>query len=462
MQAVTVLHHVFYLTAAGALFAAGSIPALTATPVERVAINDNTHAAGTADEDVVTVRLRAAVGMWRPEGDGGPTLRVEALGEQGKALMVPAPLLRVVEGTTLVVSVRNDLPSPLRVHGLCARDGAACAPLDVPPGADREVRFASGRAGTYHYWATTIGAPIPFREMGGAFVVDPAGVPAGPDRIFVITEWSDLKPAQLREIMASDDSSARFLAANPKDADELLKIGDAPIPKGVKPAEKAEEEKKPASEEKPGEESDPKNCVICHQTYQPQGDSSEEYVTKPPKGIGDAFWLKKGSFKTIPVSHAPCASCHNTDAGIEPAPSKCDACHKLLPAQTIAADFDPKLTAKMGILDRTILARWRRRESSGTFPHGGGMHPTLNCTSCHNVPSMNTVEAKTLQVSVKSCGGAEGCHITASLDEGGALNFEIDQRKTKADFQCTKCHLVFGSKPIPANHVQAITKTGTK
>ena len=130
--------------------------------------------------------------------------------------MVPAPLLRVVEGTTLVVSVRNDLTSPLRVHGLCARDGGACAPLDVPPGADREVRFASGRAGTYHYWATSMGAPIPFREMGGAFVVDPAGVPVEPDRIFVITEWSDLTPAQLREIMASDDSSARFLAANPK------------------------------------------------------------------------------------------------------------------------------------------------------------------------------------------------------------------------------------------------------
>ena len=120
---MTYLHHILYLTAAGALFAAGSIPALTATPVERVAINANTHAAGTADEDVVTVRLRAAVGKWRPEGDGGPSLRVEALGEQGKALMVPAPLLRVVEGTTLVVSVRNDLTSPLRLHGLCARDG---------------------------------------------------------------------------------------------------------------------------------------------------------------------------------------------------------------------------------------------------------------------------------------------------------------------------------------------------
>ena len=201
MQAVTVLHHVFYLTAAGALFASGSVPALTAPPVERVCVNENTHAAGTADGDTVTVRLRAAAGTWRPEGEAGPALRIEALGEEGKALMVPAPLLRVVEGTTLVVSVRNDLKAPLRVHGLCARDGAACAPLDVPPGADREVRFASGRAGTYHYWATSMGAPVPFREMGGAFVVDPAGVPVEPDRIFVITEWNDLTPAQLRDIM---------------------------------------------------------------------------------------------------------------------------------------------------------------------------------------------------------------------------------------------------------------------
>jgi FtsP/CotA-like multicopper oxidase with cupredoxin domain len=213
---VTVLHHVLYLTAAGALFASGTIPALTAPSVERVCVNDNTRAAGTVDGDVVTVRLRAAAGSWRPEGDGGPALRVEALGEEGRPLMVPAPLLRVVEGSTLVVSVRNDLKSPLRVHGLCARDGAACAPLDVPPGADREVRFASGRAGTYHYWATSMGAPVPFREMGGAFVVDPAGVRTEPDRIFVITEWSDLTPAQLGQIMASDDASERFLDANPK------------------------------------------------------------------------------------------------------------------------------------------------------------------------------------------------------------------------------------------------------
>ncbi|MEO6009058.1 MAG: multicopper oxidase domain-containing protein [Vicinamibacteraceae bacterium] len=205
-----------YLTVAAALFAAGGIPTLTATPIERVSVNDNTQAAGSADDDVVTVRLRAAVGSWRPEGDAGPALRIEAFGEEGKPLAVPAPLLRVVEGTTLAVTVRNDLTSPLRVHGLCTRDGSACAPLDVPAGATRQVRFASGRAGTYHYWATSMGAPVPFRELAGAFVVDPAGATIEADRIFVITEWNDLTAVQLRQIMAASDASARFLAANPR------------------------------------------------------------------------------------------------------------------------------------------------------------------------------------------------------------------------------------------------------
>ena len=195
---------------------------------------------------------------------------------------------------------------------------------------------------------------------------------------------------------------------------------------------------------------------------QPQGDSPEEYVTKPPKTLGDAFWLRKGTFKTIPVSHVQCSSCHNTDAGIEPAPSQCDVCHKLLPVETLAVDFDPRQSLLMGIADRTILGRWQRRASSATFPHDGGAHPVLSCTTCHNVQTMNTADARTLKVVVKSCGGAEGCHITATADDGGALNFEIDQRKAKAEFQCTKCHLTFGTQPLPESHVAAIPVPAVK
>lgn len=202
----------------------------------------------------------------------------------------------------------------------------------------------------------------------------------------------------------------------------------------------------------------PKSCQVCHETYQPQGNGSEEFVTKPPKNIGDAFWLKKGTFKTIPNSHAICFTCHSADSGIAPAPSDCNVCHKLAAPPAIKADFDAKLATTMGITDQTILSRWSRRFSAGAFRHEGGEHPDLNCTGCHNVAlaTFNTLDAKTMKVPVRSCGGPDGCHITATADDGGALNFEIDQKKKDPAFVCTKCHVTFGNESIPATHPQAI------
>ena len=201
----------------------------------------------------------------------------------------------------------------------------------------------------------------------------------------------------------------------------------------------------------------PKSCPVCHQTYQPQGDSSEEYVTKPPKNLGDGFWLKKGTFKTIPDSHTVCFTCHSADSGIAPAPTDCNVCHQLLsPEQSLKVDFDPKLRTIMGITDKVILGRWSRRISAGAFRHEGGEHPDLNCTGCHNVTTFNTLDVKTLRVPVRSCGGADGCHITATTDDGGALNFEIDQKKKDSAFVCTKCHITFGKEGVPEDHPQAI------
>lgn len=205
------------------------------------------------------------------------------------------------------------------------------------------------------------------------------------------------------------------------------------------------------------ESAEPKSCPICHQTVQPQDKSDEEYATKPPKNIGDAFWLKKGTFKTLPNSHAVCFTCHNTDAGIAPAPSECNTCHKLSAPQTILkTDFDPKLAATIGITDKSILTTWSRRASSGAFRHEGGEHPNVSCLNCHNVPTMNTIDMKTLAVPVRSCGGAEGCHITATTDDGGALNYEIDQKKKDAAFVCTKCHISFGREAAPESHLKSI------
>ena len=201
------------------------------------------------------------------------------------------------------------------------------------------------------------------------------------------------------------------------------------------------------------------NCAVCHQPYQPQGKSSDEYVTKPPKDLGDAFWLKKGTFMTGPNSHTGCFTCHNADSGIAPASSDCQACHKF-PSTTVKidSDFDPRLPAMMGISDRVVLSAWQERISAGAFRHEGGPHPDLTCADCHPPAQMNTVDVQTLKVAVRSCGGAEGCHVTATLDEGGILNYEIDEKKKKASFVCTKCHITFGRQNVPASHVSALQK----
>jgi hypothetical protein len=210
-------------------------------------------------------------------------------------------------------------------------------------------------------------------------------------------------------------------------------------------------------------EGQPASCPVCHQTYQPQGDSSEEYVTKPPKNLGDAFWLKKGTFKTIPNSHTVCFTCHNPDSGIPPDSKDCNGCHKLrVTASEVKFDFDLKLVKDMGVTDSMMLARWSRRISAGAFRHEGGEHPDLNCMSCHNVATFNTLDLKTLKVPVRSCGGADGCHITATIDDGGALNFEIDQKKKDPAFVCTKCHITFGREGLPEDHPKAIPAPAIK
>jgi hypothetical protein len=203
----------------------------------------------------------------------------------------------------------------------------------------------------------------------------------------------------------------------------------------------------------------PANCGVCHKTYQPQGQSSEEYVTKPPKDLGDGFWLKKGTFNTIPNSHTGCFTCHNAESGIAPVSSACQACHKLPDAPVqINSDFDPRLPALMGIKDQFIVSAWRERTSAGAYRHEGGAHPDLACTDCHVPARINTADIQTLRVPVGSCGGAEGCHATATLDEGGILNYEIDQKKKNPAFVCVKCHITFGKQSVPASHVSAIPK----
>ena len=188
---------------------------LTKEGTQSVVINDNRRPAGSIQGDILKLSLRAGRGVWHPEGPAGAALTVEALGETGGPLSVPAPMIRVKEGTAIVVSIRNDLDTAIVLRGLCTRNGPACAALSVPAGEARVVEFNAGLPGTYHYWATAIGAPVPFREMAGAFVVDPRDG-AEPDRVLVITEWTSLSPVQLGEIMRADDPGAVFAKMQPR------------------------------------------------------------------------------------------------------------------------------------------------------------------------------------------------------------------------------------------------------
>jgi manganese oxidase len=191
--------------------------------IKRTAVvpNDNRDPAGVPVYGTLVLKLRAGFGLWRPEGDGGPALPIEAFGEEDGPLSAPAPLIRVTEGTRISVSVKNDLDVVLRVHGLCARDDAACAPIDVPPAATRQVAFTIERAGTYHYWGTTTGMPLRFRgaadtQLSGALIVDPRGAPVSADRVLVITDWTSLTRQQLSTLAAADDPGVEFFRINPR------------------------------------------------------------------------------------------------------------------------------------------------------------------------------------------------------------------------------------------------------
>ena len=94
-----------------------------------VVVNDNRTPAGEAHEGVLRLHLRASRGAWRPEGETGRVLAVEAFGETGKPLQVPAPLIRVQQGTVSAGTIHNGLDSTLRVHGLCTRGVARCSPI---------------------------------------------------------------------------------------------------------------------------------------------------------------------------------------------------------------------------------------------------------------------------------------------------------------------------------------------
>ena len=204
------------------------------------------------------------------------------------------------------------------------------------------------------------------------------------------------------------------------------------------------------------------SCAVCHQIADPQGETDAEYATKPPADAGDRFWLKKGTFMTSPSAHDSCFGCHAAEGELRPKPSDCATCHKLAPEPPPPVDFDPKMAAAMGVVDPVLLSAWRRRDASATFRHESVLHVEVACTSCHDVAESLATTPWSTDVRIQSCGGDMGCHVTATKDEGGALNFELDARKSNPAFACSKCHIAFATAPVPPTHVAAVPAGGAQ
>ena len=178
------------------------------TAIEAVSINDNRRQAGTVDRGTLTIHLEARNGEWHPEGDADQSVVVRAFAVDGGRLQVPAPLIRVVEGTEVHVFIRNRLDEPLFVHGMYARPATSAGstePVLVPAGDVRDIRFAAGAPGSYFYWAASSrDTPLARREkkdsqLSGAFIVDALGTPPA-DRIMLITSFVDPRTVDARQV----------------------------------------------------------------------------------------------------------------------------------------------------------------------------------------------------------------------------------------------------------------------
>src|SRR5215472_9167751 len=183
----------FVLVAGTLLFL--SVRAVGDQNIPTAICNDNRAPAGTLAHGVLQVHLEARQAAWYPNGRDAAHLVVSAFGEEGHEPQIPGPLLRVPMSVEVSATIRNSLDHTIYVHGLEPRPETSTLPppptdptttpdatttLEIPSGAVRQVRFKSGAAGSYYYWASNDRQSLLMRTgpdsmLSGAFVVDPPG-----------------------------------------------------------------------------------------------------------------------------------------------------------------------------------------------------------------------------------------------------------------------------------------------
>jgi FtsP/CotA-like multicopper oxidase with cupredoxin domain len=172
------------------------LPALP--PAAGVAVpNDNRTRAGVLRDDVLTLRLVVRDAAWHPDGPTGCALAVHAFAEEGGSISIPGPMIRVVLGTEVRVTVRNALPIAVWMRGLQDRRPGILDSVELAPGVSRDFRFTVTAPGAWYYWAGAADAHYPTSgangQLVGALIVDPAKTASeksASDRVMVLTRWT--------------------------------------------------------------------------------------------------------------------------------------------------------------------------------------------------------------------------------------------------------------------------------
>jgi len=159
--------------------------------VARATVHQNRVPAGRLTGRTLRIGIDIVESAWRPEGVDDPEVPILAFAEPGRTPTVPGPLIRVPQGTEVVVMLRNRSDSALVIGGL--RPGTPDDTVHLARGASREVRLRLSSAGTYHYWGAFAGTGMLDRfwkdsQLNGAIVVDAPGASRG-DHILVMSEW---------------------------------------------------------------------------------------------------------------------------------------------------------------------------------------------------------------------------------------------------------------------------------
>jgi FtsP/CotA-like multicopper oxidase with cupredoxin domain len=167
---------------------------------------------------VLTVKLEAREGLWRPEGENGRAIPVAAWAEEGKPLSNPGPLIRVPVGTEVHATIHNTLGKPLIVSGFGKTRGPSDSVI-VPVNGRTNVSFIATSPGTYYYMGRRGVGPFGLRpdgdfQLNGAILVDPPNA-ATTDRIFLISWWFTLDSASKTGLGRATMASTGFPGRTP-------------------------------------------------------------------------------------------------------------------------------------------------------------------------------------------------------------------------------------------------------